>query len=99
MKIIGNTVGTPLPKPDWKQTDPAKGDYIKNKPEVIDPAVGQLLTIKTIDEDGHITELEAVNNLQTHEFITLSDIDEICGGVTEGGLMKNDVDELMAQLQ
>lgn len=31
-KIIGVTVGTPLPKPDWLQTDPKKGDYIKNKP-------------------------------------------------------------------
>lgn len=60
MKIIGNTVGTPLPKPDFKQTDPNKGDYIKNKPEVVDAAVGQLLAIKTIDEDGHIAEFESV---------------------------------------
>jgi hypothetical protein len=33
-KIIGNPVGTTLPKPDWKQNDPTKGDYIKNKPDV-----------------------------------------------------------------
>ena len=32
-KIIGNPVGTTLPKPDWTQTDPSKGDYIKNKPD------------------------------------------------------------------
>ena len=32
-KIIGVTVGTQLPKPNFKQTDPAKGDYIKNKPD------------------------------------------------------------------
>lgn len=32
-KIIGVTVGTPLPKPNFKQTDPTKGDYIKNKPD------------------------------------------------------------------
>lgn len=32
-KIIGITVGTPLPKPNFKQTDPTKGDYIKNKPD------------------------------------------------------------------
>jgi hypothetical protein len=32
-KIIGNPVGTTLPKSDWKQTDPTKGDYIKNKPD------------------------------------------------------------------
>lgn len=30
-KIIGVTVGTTLPKPNFKQTDPTKGDYIKNK--------------------------------------------------------------------
>ena len=36
---------------------------------------------------------------ESYEFITTADIDEICGGVTEGGLMQNDVDELMAQLQ
>ena len=48
-KIIGNPVGTTLPKSDWKQTDPTKGDYIKNKPDfeglknrvdVIDELVG-----------------------------------------------------------
>lgn len=46
MKIIGNTVGTPLPKPNWNQNDPTKGDYIKNKPfgEEADGA------IKTLDE-------------------------------------------------
>ena len=32
-KIIGATVGTQLPKPNFKQTDPTKGDYIKNKPD------------------------------------------------------------------
>lgn len=31
MRIIGNTVGTTIPKPDWLQEDPKKGDYIKNK--------------------------------------------------------------------
>lgn len=32
-KIIGNTVGTPNPRPDWNQTDETKANYIKNKPE------------------------------------------------------------------
>ena len=32
-KIIGVTVGTTLPKPDFNQNDPTKGDYIKNKPD------------------------------------------------------------------
>lgn len=28
MKIIGNTVGTTLPKPNFNQVNPRKGDYI-----------------------------------------------------------------------
>ena len=32
-KIIGVTVGTTLPKPNFKQDDPTKGDYIINKPD------------------------------------------------------------------
>ena len=34
-KIIGITVGTQLPKPNFNQTDPTKGDYIKNKPDFV----------------------------------------------------------------
>ena len=36
MKIVGNTVGMGLPKPNMKQTDPTKGDYIKGKPGEMD---------------------------------------------------------------
>jgi len=32
-RIIGNPVGVPNPKTDWNQTDPAKSDYLKNKPK------------------------------------------------------------------
>lgn len=34
-KIIGNTVGMGLPKPNLMQTDPSKGDYVKGKTEFI----------------------------------------------------------------
>lgn len=36
--------------------------------------------------------------IDTYEFITVADIDEICGNVTEGGLPQSDIDELMTQL-
>lgn len=36
MKIIGNTVGTSLPKPNLMQTDPKKGDYVKGKSEFLE---------------------------------------------------------------
>lgn len=35
MKIIGNTVGTPLPKPDLRQTNPKKGDYVYGSSEIV----------------------------------------------------------------
>ncbi len=37
--------------------------------------------------------------IDSYEFITVADIDEICGNVTEGSLPQSDIDELMAQLQ
>lgn len=33
-KIIGNTTAMPNPRPDWNQTDEAKSDFIKNKPDI-----------------------------------------------------------------
>lgn len=32
-KIIGVTVGTTSPRPDWRQANTKKADFIKNKPE------------------------------------------------------------------
>lgn len=38
MIIKGNTVGTPMPRPNWNQTDPKKADYIINKPVYLEQA-------------------------------------------------------------
>lgn len=35
-RIIGVTVGTTSPRPDWKQTNEKRADFIKNKPETVD---------------------------------------------------------------
>jgi hypothetical protein len=35
VRIRGNTVGTPAPRPDWNQSNPSKADYIKNMPECL----------------------------------------------------------------
>lgn len=34
MKIKGNTVGTPMARPDWDQNNPLRADFIKNKPDL-----------------------------------------------------------------
>jgi hypothetical protein len=54
-KIIGITVGTQLPKPNFKQTDPAKGDYIKNKPD-FDGLKADLEDLKTMVGDTSVSE-------------------------------------------
>jgi hypothetical protein len=54
MKIVGNTVGTTIPKPDWNQTDPSKGDYIKNKPSATDGVDGVTFT-PHMDEEGNLS--------------------------------------------
>ena len=63
-KIIGVTVGSPLPKPNLMQTDPKKGDYVKGKetfPGHIPPGgkAGQYLRKKSdADRDVEWADLE-----------------------------------------
>lgn len=54
-KIVGITVGTTLPKPDFLQKDSTKGDYIKNKPDFEGlqnevSAIGALVGDKPVSE-------------------------------------------------
>lgn len=49
MKIRGNTVGTPMKRPDFNQTNPKKSDYIKNNPipvELTEEDEGKILRVK-----------------------------------------------------
>ena len=34
MKIVGYTVGSPAPRPDWNENNPKKATYILNKPDI-----------------------------------------------------------------
>ena len=100
-KIIGNPVGTTLPKPDWKQTDPTKGDYIKNKPEVINPVVGELLAVKTVDSDGHVSEFESVEiSIPSIDGLATTDyVDEAVSGLVDSAPdTLNTLNELAAAL-
>ena len=54
-KIIGVTVGSPLPKPNLKQNDPNKGDYVKGK-DIIPTKVSQLYNDK-----GYLTEHQDIS--------------------------------------
>ena len=77
-KIIGITVGTQLPKPNFNQTDPTKGDYIKNKPDF----VGLQSTVNNLSNligDTSVSEQidEVVANLGT---ITI-DVEDADSGI------------------
>lgn len=52
MKIVGYTVGTPLPKPNFDQTDPHKGDFIKGDRSFITPD-------DTLTESGRPADAQA----------------------------------------
>ena len=51
MKIVGNLVGTTLPKPNFKQTDPTKGDYIKGKPNLKALAEKDIVEREDLNDD------------------------------------------------
>ena len=53
MKIIGNTVGMGLPKPNMMQSDPSKGDYVKNRTH------WDSYTQTVIEWDGNTTGAES----------------------------------------
>ena len=56
MKIIGNTVGTTMPKPDLRQTDPKKGNYVYGSSDVVKTVNGI-----SPDENGNI-EIDVGSN-------------------------------------
>lgn len=73
MKIVGYTVGTPLPKPNFDQTDPRKGDFIKGDRSFITP--DDTLTESGRPADAKATG-DAINNLQ-------ASIDQVSDSVSE----------------
>ena len=74
-KIIGVTVGTQLPKPNFKQTDPAKGDYIKNKPD-FDGLKNRVDEVSDLVGEHPVSEQI---NSTIENLISIEDIDTICG--------------------
>lgn len=48
MKIIGNTVGTTMPKPNLMQNDPRKGDFVKGKDEFLNRVSINVATADTL---------------------------------------------------
>lgn len=62
MKIIGNTVGTSLPKPDLRQTDPRKGDFVKGKDEFLKNSGSGVVAQPTPPEDTSVIWIDTSDN-------------------------------------
>lgn len=84
-KIIGITVGTQLPKPNFKQTDPTKGDYIKNKPD-FEGLKSQVNTVSELVGDVAVSE-QISNALADFEVPSVLVTDDGEGNVVIGTLL------------
>ena len=73
-KIIGVTVGTTLPKPNFNQTDPTKGDYIRNKPD-FDGLKDRVDTVSGLVGDTAVSEQinKAIENIEIPDQIYVQD--------------------------
>ena len=67
MKIIGNTVGTTLPKPNLMQDDPRKGDFVKGRKEFLEQVPGGGVDFETdetlILKDG-VLSVNTTNDME-----------------------------------
>lgn len=71
MKIVGNTVGTTMPRPNLMQNDPQKGDYVKGKEEFkeqLRAELGKTDTTLTEADKQEIAELAA-------QFVDVPEVD------------------------
>ena len=64
MIIRGNTVGTPMPRTNYEQTDPAKADYLKGK-EVLDWKIEDAKTSADNAQTAADNAQTAADNAQT----------------------------------
>lgn len=74
--IMGNMLGMPSPRPDWNETNPLKGSFIRNKPDLSkfatkdeiggggggsDARVGNLEELTTYNKENLVAAINEVN--------------------------------------
>lgn len=90
-KIIGVTVGTSLPKPNFDQTDPRKGDYIRGDRTFITPD-------ETLTQSGRPAEAkatgDAINKLQAN----IDEVARLVGDFDGEYYTEAEIDSMMTDL-
>lgn len=61
-KIIGVTVGSPLPKPNLMQADPNRGDYVKGKEKFLEQV--EFETDHTLTLKNGILSVNTTNDME-----------------------------------
>lgn len=61
-KIIGVTVGSPLPKPNLMQTDPNKGDFVKGKEQFLKQV--EIQTDNTLTLKDGVLSVNTTNQME-----------------------------------
>lgn len=90
MKIVGNTVGLGLPKPNMLQDDPKKGDYVRGKEEFLQQSIdkldgGEIVPDYVIVEaESVIDKIAAAQGPRTFTFAAITDLHYGNGGYTDG---------------
>ena len=67
-RILGVTVGTTIPKPNYDQTDATKGDFIKGD------ILNAIPTDTTLTEAGHVADAKAVGDALTNTQVAIDTI-------------------------
>ncbi len=92
-RIIGNTVGIPSPHTDFNQTDPTKGDYLKNRDELLN-LIGKKLDKTVFDKfvangggsgSGGGNTTSGIIDLGTFQLIYDEDYNEVVNTTAELG--------------
>ena len=87
-KIIGVTVGTTLPKPNFDQTDPRKGDYIRGDRTFITP--DDTLTHVGRPADAKATG-DAINKVQT----SIDEVSQIVENLNDVYYTESEIDSMV----
>ena len=71
MKLYGNIIGNPVPRPNWNQSDSAAADFIKNKPDIaaIEEAAGNALPKTGGDVSGNLSVGSMTDETQRNFYI------------------------------